>query len=144
MRKENPSLVPNFSFEYDEDGDGKPDGWDFELVSGNPTSGRSSTERRHGLYSAYITCLTTEEGRLNTKDFIEVTDGERYVLNALAKGSVSASNALNLYIQWYDKNQSYLGTSWLDVNGVDIGTSWTLSIFYYCSHKRRLCKNTTC
>lgn len=123
IRDESPSLVPNFSFEYDEDGDGTPDKWIFSQLVGSPTCGISASIRRHGLKSVYITCLTTEEGRLSSEK-VKILEGRRYVSKIRVKASAAANSALNLVIRWYDKDDVYLSNVALGASTV--GTSWTL------------------
>lgn len=104
------SLVLNYSFENDDDGDGVPDNWTVTLyTNGTQTLDTSAGGQIHGAKALKFTSTGTGGGYAESDIFL-AHEGE--AVNAIWAMKSSDPGVRNLVeLVWYDRSQSVLSTS---------------------------------
>ena len=120
------NFLPNACFEYDQDGDGKPDYWDFSWENDATGSyGLDSVNHVRGRYSAFIAQESSQGHGAFRSLFIPVHGGKRYYVRAYVKVSSGTETFNPLAIEWYDKDKQYIEPP-SEMENKEIGTDFTL------------------
>lgn len=118
------SLVLNYSFENDDDGDGEPDNWTVTLyTNGTQTLDTSAGGQIHGAKALKFTSTGTGGGYAESDLFL-VHEGQ-LVTSIWAMRSSDASVRNVVEIVWYDRAQNVLSTDSLYDDSTTNPTSWT-------------------
>ena len=100
------NLIPNGSFEIDEDADNLPDNWDVVTYSGG-TSALDSSDQTHGGKSMKFVSTGNGGGYITTSNFLEVSSLQDIVFFISLKSSVVDVRNL-IQMLWFDETQSAL------------------------------------
>lgn len=102
-------LVPNGSFEIDDDSNLVPDGWELTGFSGS-TNAIDSTESTDGINSFKFTSIGNGGGELVTTDFFVVNDID--VLSVQFDIKSSVVNVRNIVrLEWFDSAKSSISNT---------------------------------
>lgn len=118
------SIVLNYSFEDDDDGDGVPDHWAVTLyTNGTQTLDSSAGGQIHGAKSIKFTSTGTGGGYAESDLFL-AHEGESVTATWAMKSSDAGVRNL-VELVWYDRSQNVLSTSSIYDNSTTNPTSFT-------------------
>lgn len=118
------SLVLNYSFEDDDDGDGEPDNWTVTLyTNGTQTLDTSAGGQIHGAKALKFTSTGTGGGYAESDLFL-VHEAEAVTATWATKSSDAGVRNVTELV-WYDRSQSVLSTSSIYDDSTTNPTSWT-------------------
>jgi hypothetical protein len=101
------NLIPNGSFETDEDSNNQPDNWDVITYTGG-TSTLDTSDQTHGGKSMKFISTGNGGGYITTSSFFEVSSLQDTIFLVDIKSSVTDVRNL-IQIFWYDETQTALG-----------------------------------
>lgn len=118
------SIVLNYSFEDDDDGDGEPDNWTVTLyTNGTQTLDTSAGGQIHGAKALKFTSTGTGGGYAESDLFLVHEAEGVTALWAMKSSDAAVRNLVELV--WYDRSQSVLSTSSIYDDSTTNPTSWT-------------------
>jgi len=103
------NLIPNGSFETDEDANNQPDNWDTVTYTGG-TATLDTSDQIHGGKSMKFISTGNGGGYITTSSFFEVSELQDIIFLADIKSSVADVRNL-IQILWFDKDQTALGAA---------------------------------
>lgn len=116
-------LIPNGSFEIDEDADGTPDGWTRTDETGS-NNDLDTTENTDGQQSMRFTSTGSGGGNIVTTDFFPVNGTDDLTVQGdLRSTVVDVRNIVR--VEWYDSGQVSISDSDIYDNASSNPTSWT-------------------
>ena len=119
------NLIPNGSFEVDEDANNQPDNWDTVTYTGG-TATLDTSDQIHGGKSMKFISTGNGGGYVTTSSFFEVSTLQDIIFLMDIKSSVADVRNL-VQILWYDETQTALGAASSDLydNSTLNPTDWS-------------------
>ena len=134
------SLISNFSFETDSEGDNLPDDWDIVNYSGS-TNAVVTSDQDHGQRSMKFISTGSGGGYITTSSYVEVSPNEPLSFGFSIKSTVVDIRNV-VQVLWYTETKVASSTASTDVydDSTTNPTSWTLKRYrvtppsdaYYC------------